>query len=65
MNANQSMHAQTIITPCFTACDYQRIHAQTMVTFVFQEHTQSIHAQTMITFVFQEHTLARASMLKP
>ena len=57
---------------------HQRIHAQTIVTFVFQERTlttasmpQTIrtflfqeHTLTT-TFVFQEHTLTTASMPKP
>ena len=54
-------------------------HAQTVIAFVFQEHTvtrdnvpgprayahQSIHAPTIIMLVLREHTVTRASMPKP
>ena len=45
----------------------QRIHAQTIHPFVFQEHmrTSASMPKVGIPFVFQEHTLTRASMLKP
>ena len=34
------------------------IHAQTMVTLVFREHTIAHPFPTIITFVFREHTIA-------
>ena len=62
--ARNTAYTTHCVFQCATALDNQSIHAQTIIPFVFQEHT-SIHAQTIIPFVFQEHTLTRASMPKP
>ena len=49
------------------AIDHESIHAQTIITFVFQVHTltRESMAQTIIPLLFQEHTVTRASMPKP
>ena len=50
-----------------SAINYQSIHAETIMPFVFQEHTvtsasTSRHAQTIVACVLQEHTVTSASM---